>query len=189
MKVSSWLAVTLVILAGGAAPDNTVSGAEDAVAKEFGKRLDSYQSIRKKAAKGVPRLPDKASPEQIKARANKLQTNIRTLRAGAKPGDVLTPAVFELIAAVRAETAGKAGRSARETVLGEGNPTKEGAKVALKINAPYPADAPLSTVPPELLARMPALPEGLQYRFVGKNLILYDAEADLIVDFLSQAVH
>jgi hypothetical protein len=36
---------------------------------------------------------------------------------------------------------------------------------------------------------MPALPEGLQYRFVGKNLILYDAEADLIVDFLSQAVH
>ena len=32
-------------------------------------------------------------------------------------------------------------------------------------NAPYPEGAPLSTVPPDLLAKLPKLPEPLEYRF------------------------
>ncbi len=111
---------------------------------------------------------------------------IRELRSEAKPGEILTPAVFEVVAAVRSETAGAQGKSARETVLGDGNPAKEGIRVPLKINASY--DAPLSTVPPGLLARLPKLPENLQYRFVGKNLILYDVEAEMVVDYISEAI-
>lgn len=167
-------------------PTNVLA-AERTDEEEFAQRLDSYQSIRKKAAKDMPRLPDQATPEQIRERAAKLQVRIRALRSDAKPGDVLTPAVYELIRAIRVE-AGEPGQAAREAVLGEGNPAEEGANVPLKVNAPYPSDAPLSTVPPDLLARMPALPGCLQYRFVGKNLILYDVEADLIVDFLTRAV-
>jgi len=32
------------------------------------------------------------------------------------------------------------------------------------------------------------LPEDLEYRFVGKHLILYDAKAGLVVDFIPNAI-
>ena len=55
-------------------------------------------------------------------------------------------------------------------------------------NAPYPEGAPLSTVPPDLLAKLPKLPEPLEYRFVGGHLILHDSDASLVVDFLNEMV-
>ena len=60
--------------------------------------------------------------------------------------------------------------------------------VELRANAPYPEGAPLSMVPPDLLAKLPKLPEPLEYRFVGGHLILLDSEASLVVDFLKETV-
>jgi hypothetical protein len=55
------------------------------------------------------------------------------------------------------------------------------------VNAIYLSEAPLSTMPPKLLTELPELPKGLEYRFIGKTLILYDADASLIVDFIPNA--
>lgn len=153
---------------------------------EFAQRCAAYQALRSDAVKSLPKLAKNASPEEMKAHREGLRARLVELRSGAKPGDILTPAVFEVVGAVRSETAGAEGKAARDTVLGEGNPTKEGVRVPLKINAPY--EAPVSSVPPDMLARLPELPENLQYRFVGKSLILYDAEADMVVDYISGAV-
>lgn len=153
---------------------------------DFAQRCAAYQALRADAVKGLPKLGKNARPEQMKQYQESLRSRISELRSDAKPGEVLTPAVFEVVAAVRAETAGAQGKGARETVLGDGNPAEEGIRVPLKINALY--EAPLSTVPPDLLARLPELPENLQYRFVGKSLILYDVEAEMIVDYISGAV-
>jgi len=35
---------------------------------------------------------------------------------------------------------------------------------------------------------LPRLPRELQYRIVGRALLLYDTQADLIVDFIPDAV-
>jgi hypothetical protein len=43
-------------------------------------------------------------------------------------------------------------------------------------------------MPPSVLLRLPKLPKGLEYRFVGKHLILYDMKANLIVDIFRNAV-
>ena len=51
----------------------------------------------------------------------------------------------------------------------------------------YPLDAPRSTVPPSLLLTLPPLPSSLHYRFVGRDLILLDSVAQLIVDVLPAA--
>jgi hypothetical protein len=56
------------------------------------------------------------------------------------------------------------------------------------VNAAYPDSAPLSTVPPTLLLRLPKLPKEVEFRFVGRDLVLYDAYADLIVDFVPNAM-
>jgi hypothetical protein len=56
------------------------------------------------------------------------------------------------------------------------------------VNAEYPEKAPLATLPPLILNRLQRLPEGLEYRFLGRDLILHDAKANLIVDFVHEAV-
>jgi hypothetical protein len=139
-------------------------------------------------AEGLPKIGDKATPEQIDEHKKRLAELVQKTRANAKPGDILGPGAFEVVSAVRSETAGTKGRDARSTVLGEGNPAEEGKAFTPKINVPYPEDVPRSTVPPDLLARLPELPEGLEFRFVGRTLILYDVETDLIVDYVAGVV-
>ena len=76
----------------------------------------------------------------------------------------------------------------------EGRETKSAMKedapktVPLKVNAPYPEGVPLPTLPPNLLANLPQLPENLEYRIVDKHLILRDVDANLIVDFIPNAI-
>ena len=39
-------------------------------------------------------------------------------------------------------------------------------------------------MPPKLLLRLPRLPEEVEYRFLGRHLILRDVGANVIVDFI-----
>ncbi len=92
---------------------------------------------------------------------------------------------------LKSEFTGPGGKSAKATVK-DGNPRYDeqsahlGVKVA--VNATYPKSAPLSTVPPTLLFKLPKLPQELEYRFVGRNLVLLDTEANLIADYLPEVV-
>jgi PAS domain S-box-containing protein len=56
------------------------------------------------------------------------------------------------------------------------------------VNAIYPEKAGLATVPPLILVNLPRLPDGLEYRFMGRDLILRDRDANIIVDFVPGAV-
>jgi hypothetical protein len=73
---------------------------------------------------------------------------------------------------------GADGRRARTTIQ-QGEPLKE---MHLHVNEPYPDGVPFTTVPPTLLLRFPKLPEQVTYRIVGHDLVLLDAEANLVVD-------
>ena len=42
----------------------------------------------------------------------------------------------------------------------------------LAVNSRYPDEVPLSTMPPQVLAMLPKLPDDLEYRFIGTRLIL-----------------
>ena len=57
-----------------------------------------------------------------------------------------------------------------------------------RVNVDYPEKAALATVPPLILNRLPPLPDGIEYRFMGRDLILRDTNANLIVDFIHEAV-
>ena len=54
----------------------------------------------------------------------------------------------------------------------------------LQVNANYPDGLPLQSMPPSLLLNLPRLPKELEYRFVGRELILRDTQANLIVDVI-----
>ena len=57
-----------------------------------------------------------------------------------------------------------------------------------QINGTYPEDKPLSTVPPNILAVLPRLPDDIQYRFLGRHLILLDTRANVILDRIPCAI-
>ena len=57
----------------------------------------------------------------------------------------------------------------------------------LAVNGRYPDEVPISTVPPQVLAPLPKLPEELEYRFIQNNLILFDPHAHIIADFIERA--
>jgi hypothetical protein len=55
------------------------------------------------------------------------------------------------------------------------------------VNGRWPGEA-LPTMPPRLLAKLPVLPSGLQYRFVNRDLVLWDSQADLVIDIIPDAI-
>jgi hypothetical protein len=64
----------------------------------------------------------------------------------------------------------------------------EPVKIQLQINQSYPDNVPLQSTPPSLLLNLPELPKGLEYRLLGNELVLRDADADIIVDYISNAL-
>jgi hypothetical protein len=62
------------------------------------------------------------------------------------------------------------------------------AEFDVDVNDTYSKVRPLATMPPNLLLRLPDLPPDLEYRFVGRHLILRDARANLIVDEIKDAI-
>ena len=60
--------------------------------------------------------------------------------------------------------------------------------IPFKVNAKYPEGAPVPTVPASVLLGLPTLPRPLEYRIVGKHLLLLDTEAGIIVDYIPNAI-
>jgi hypothetical protein len=58
----------------------------------------------------------------------------------------------------------------------------------LTINGRYPDRVPLSNIPPPVFAVLPELPDAVEFRFVGPQLILFDSRANLVIDFIRNAL-
>jgi hypothetical protein len=158
----------------------------------FQKRLESYVKLRKSATGDVQTIGKKATPAEIQAREGGLRAAIQRNRATAKPGDILAPDIIPTVSGIVRGAIDRPGGAKVRASIKEGNPKHEKApgevEPVIKVNAEYPKNAPLSTVPPTLLERLPKLPSELEYRFVGRTLILRDREANMIVDYLKEAV-
>jgi hypothetical protein len=169
-----------------------IGSPKDAPVDDFQQRLEDYVKIRKDATDKVPQLQKKAEPEQILQRELALGEAIRKARPRAQAGDILTPEVAPVLRQILKSTFSGERKTDMKASVKEGNPKHEKApgevEPVLKVNEVYPKNAPLSTVPPTILARLPKLPKDLEYRFVGRTLILRDRDSNLIVDFMKDAV-
>jgi hypothetical protein len=121
--------------------------------------------------------------------AQALADAITASRVKARPGDILLPEVQPVLRRLIAEELKGPDTLAARKAVSEGNPTEvdDQTPVAVRVNAAYPVGAQRSTVPSSLLLVLPALPGCLHYRFVGRDLILVDNVAQIIVDFLAVA--
>ena len=172
-----------------AAEDN--ANPDALVLADFQKRIDAYMAIHKDAAKDSLPIKETKNPGEIKAAQDALGAKIRAARADAKPGDVLTPEIRNKFRRLMYPVVqGTEGRETKEELTEDIHEKDEGIpkKVLLKVNAKYPEGNPLPTTPVNVLLNLPKLPAELEYRIVDKNLILRDVQANIIVDFIPNAI-
>jgi hypothetical protein len=151
----------------------------------FASHLATYVDLHKRLESLLPPVKNPADTAEVAEHRKALGEAIRSARGDARPGDVLTPDVRPAIThIVHSEFQATTVKHNHHRLMD--NPTLNPAplKLNLKIDAPYPDDAPLANLPPTLMPRLPKLPPVLEYRFVGRDLIIRDVSADLIVDYM-----
>ncbi len=168
----------------GATAQNTLSAEDRKTMDEFENQAKAYARMREGLEAKLPKLPEKASAEQIETHKLNFQKLVWEARAGAKQGEIFTPAAAALVRKIiKTEFGGKDGAELRKTVL-----EAETKGVAVAVNVSYPDSKEQVEMPPALLLVLPQLPKQLRYRFVGTNLLLVDRENGLIIDYLTNAL-
>ena len=176
------------VLVGAVATRSLGQDAQDAARQaalaDFGRGVQAYSDLHHLAALTVPGLRVTTDVGEIHHASDALAAAIRTARPGARQGDIFPPA----IAAVVRAAVGSGCQDDYAELLALVTEELEGPLPAPAIHARWPMGAPLPTMPPDLLAALPRLPQGLEYRFVNRDLVLLDIDANLIVDFVPNAI-
>lgn len=155
------------------------------VAVEFQHRVDDYMKVHAQALAEIRPLKPTDAPEEIAEHRRRLAHKIREARRHARPGDLFTPEVSGLFRRIIATSFQAPDAAQVRTSLRRADPVPP---MRLRVNARYPRGLPLQSTPPSFLIDLPRLPPGLEYRIVGRDLILLDVDAALIVDYLPQAL-
>jgi hypothetical protein len=172
------------VLAVASAQESAATADREGALKAFNQRVDTYLELKKKMHTDLPKPKpgDRATTGKAEATEDTLAARLQIARKDAKPGDVFGDAAAYVKQIIQhdAETRGiRDAYAAMEEVPAKSPPA---------VNAIYPEKAALATVPPLILVNLPRLPDGLEYRFMGRDLILRDRDANLIVDFVPGAV-
>jgi hypothetical protein len=147
---------------------------------EFAAKMDEYARLRTKLQEGLPALEVTANPLDIQRAERLLAERIRKARAGAGRHDIFTDdsrrAFRQMLRPVTT--------AATCEFLKDDNPGEWG----WQVNAEYPKQHPVSSVPPSMLAILPRLPEDVFYRFLDTDLILHDTRANVMLDRIDNAI-
>jgi hypothetical protein len=148
---------------------------------DFKARVEKYDALRNKADDSAPPLEPSSSPAKIKDAQHGLAERIGAARVGVKPGEIFTP---EIVPVFKRLLRPEAALHETKEAMKEDKPVV----VSFKVNGPYPDKQPVATVPPNVLAALPQLPKDIEYRFIEKHLILRDSRANLIIDYIPNAI-
>jgi hypothetical protein len=136
----------------------------------------------------LPPLPVGRDLAPVRSVMRALQMRIQQARMNAQQGEIITPQVARMF---RRNIAACLTREEWAALFAEMKYDEQGRPVAapppLYVNMAWPTEVTFEFVPPQLLQVLPRLPVELQYRIIGRALVLWDHHADLIVDFLPGA--
>jgi hypothetical protein len=154
------------------------------IIQDFENRVSEYAKLHKAIEAKLPSLKPTDVSKEIADHQHELARRIIEERKAAKQGDIFTARIISefrrLIAIVMR---GQNGINIR-TSLAHAEPVP----IEVGINTTYPVNLPLQSTPPTLLLNLPKLPSEIDYRIVGKALFLRDVPANLIIDFMPDAI-
>ena len=172
------------LVAENAAAQQRVVTTEAEELRQFHLRIDQDMELHSRLEKESPPLKAADDPEAIRASQKGLAEKIRAERKKPVQGAIFTAETRTIFRRrLRALLQGPKGAELERAIKDDAP-----SPIPLRVNTEYPAGYPLSSMPPTILAALPQLPEDLAYRFVGNALILLDVHANLILDFIPNAI-
>jgi hypothetical protein len=150
---------------------------------DFETRVAKYLDLRKNQAGSAPRPTN--NPEKLADNQQTVAAKVSVLRQDAKQGDIFTPEIAAYFRhQIAATLKGRHGHKIRAS-LRHAEPVPA---LHLQVNQVYPQGVPLQSTPPTVLLNLPPLPKELEYRIVGRNLVLHDIVPNIVVDFIPDAI-
>jgi len=154
--------------------------------QQFSDQIDAYMAVRQHVAQNVPPPTTSGNASDIVAMQAIWANAIRKARPHAKAGDIFT------------YTVGVEFRRRIQDVLAQHGVSEGG--LGADLQREFPETPPALTVngtfdwrfgammPTAVIQVLPEVPWPLQYRFVGRDLVLLDLDAGLVVDVLPAAL-
>ena len=160
------------------------SATEDAIITDFKARIAKYADVSGKLRAEVFPPGDEVQAATIHKHQKELASRIVKALPEWKQGDIFTPEIATLVRRRLAEAlSGPDGENNRGAIFDDAPPPQK-----IVVMTEYPTGMPVATVPAEILKLLPVLPKELEYRFVGRDLILFDVSAYLMVDVVTNAI-
>jgi hypothetical protein len=164
----------------------TVGGqqATDPMRHTFLQRVDDYVALHRRLEGPLPPEVVTDDVNALFAPRHALAAAIRAERTAARQGDIFSPATAQYFRMLVADAVEEDGIENLLAIVEDENDVH----IPARVNGDYPAGRSIPVMLPCLLALLPPLPPELEYRFVGRDLILWDVHAGLIVDFVPRAI-
>lgn len=169
------------VLVSGIAPISSASAqTADPSLSEFTAAVEKYVALQRSLRNEVPSLHPNSDPATIVEASDTLATAIRRARPRARQGDFFTPGARQAMQRRVVQALTNVDFAA---LTGANDPEERSTIRAMRTYERFPVNGPLATMPPSVLVVLPALPDELEYRFVGNDLILRDRYACLVLDY------
>ena len=178
--------LTLAIAVPSTAQSSTAVAARagDPAFVTFGEAVARYLGLVQRLHREVPALRVTTKSAEISDRSNMLAGAIERSRPGAAQGaffDAQTSRVIKerLATSLRGEDVATMLQGINDEPIVKGPPS---------IHLRFPSATSMATMPSRLLEGLPHLPQELEFRFVGRALVLRDRDAAMILDYLPDAL-
>jgi hypothetical protein len=150
-----------------------------AVATAAPQSMDDYANLRRMVEARLPSPRVTADVDELRGRGDALGVAMQAASPHARQGRAFTAATADHIRTLIQEDMMRRSISERAGIM------REVPSQAPAVNARYPVEQGLATMPPRLLQLLPRLPVDLEYRLMGRDLIIRDDRTNLIVDYVT----
>jgi hypothetical protein len=167
------------------APVITFQPREEEALFRYRTAVNAYVQLHREAVAALPPGGLCGGPEQLELLQRDLASEIRFARPNPREGDIFTPDIATIFRARLTRALEDLGMEAAD-VLAPDPDEPPVRRLTQEVNGFFPWEAG----PPrwrELFGALPSLPEELEYRLVGGDLVLLDVNARLVVDVLTDA--
>ena len=147
---------------------------------DFNQRVRNYVELRRIAERGIPPLRITGSPDEIIKSERTLTRRIREVRGSSDRGQIFSRQMERELKELFVIVVDSSTLSA---IMDDGPDEFD-----IDVNEAYARDKSLATMPSNILLLLPGLPEDMEYRFVGRHLILRDVRANMIIDEIPYAL-
>jgi hypothetical protein len=175
--------LSLLVLPAAQSPP--VSPSDQKVLSDFSKSARDY--VDKEHSLQADKMKSTTDVAKLEQQRKQLRDAVQQSRPNAKQGDLFTPEAAKIFRSVLAKLLNGPAGAKIKTSLDHAEP---GAPASFRVNGEFPNrnGQPIQSVPPTVLKVLPSLPKGLDYCIAGNTLALRDSIANMVVDFLPNAL-